>query len=202
MSRVKREPVHHPARLAILIGPKSSGSNMAAIAEACRTGHVDAEVVRVIAPNSTSPGLARAQAMGLPTGVADPVDLTYSEVLLKWAFEDGWDLICLAGFLRLLPTAVLDAFPDRILNVHPSLLPKYGGKGMFGRHVHEAVIANAEPESGCSVHLVNARYDEGRILIQKRCKVEPNDTPESLAARIAPMEHQAYLEALRMLIAS
>ena len=175
---------------------------MAAIAEACRTGHVDAEVVRVIAPNSTSPGLARAQAMGLPTGVADPVDLTYSEVLLKWAFEDGWDLICLAGFLRLLPTAVLDAFPDRILNVHPSLLPKYGGKGMFGRHVHEAVIANAEPESGCSVHLVNARYDEGRILIQKRCKVEPNDTPESLAARIAPMEHQAYLEALRMLIAS
>lgn len=175
---------------------------MAAIAEACRKGNVDAEIVRVISPNSTSPGLVRAQELGLPTAVADPADMTYPDMLLDWACKDGWDLICLAGYLRLLPTAVLDAFPDRILNTHPSLLPKYGGKGMYGRHVHEAVIANMEPESGCTVHLVNARYDEGRILIQKRCKVERGDTPESLAARIAPMEHQAYLEALRMLIAS
>ena len=179
--------------LAILIGPKSSGSNMAALAEACSSGALPAKVVRVISPKADAPGLARAGSLGLPTSVLNPLDENYGQELLDLALADGWDLICLAGYLRLLPVEVLAAFPDRILNVHPSLLPKYGGKGMYGRHVHE---------SGCSVHLVNARYDEGRVLVQKRCPVMPDDTPETLAARIAPMEHEAYIEAVRMLTAS
>ena len=175
---------------------------MAALAGACSSGELDAQVVRVIASKAEAPGLARAAALGLRTSVINPMDENYGQELLDLAKADGWDLICLAGYLRLLPGEVLAAFPDRILNVHPSLLPKYGGKGMYGRHVHEAVIANRELESGCSVHLVNTRYDEGRVLVQKRCPVMPDDTPETLAARIAPMEHQAYIEAVRMLIAS
>ncbi len=194
--------MYQPARVAILIGPRSSGSNMAALAEACCSGALAAVVVRVIAPKSEAPGLARAKDLILPTSVLNPLGASFGQELIELAEADGWDLICLAGYLRLLPVEVLAAYPDRILNVHPSLLPKYGGKGMYGRHVHEAVIANREPESGCSVHLVNARYDEGRVLVQKRCPVMPDDTPETLAARIAPMEHQAYIEAVRMLIAS
>jgi phosphoribosylglycinamide formyltransferase-1 len=99
--------------------------------------------------------------------------------------------------MSMVPAPVLAAFPDRIFNVHPALLPKFGGKGMYGMHVHEAVVAAGETESGCTVHLVNEHYDEGRILLQLRCPALPDDTPETLAARVLTLEHQAYVQALR-----
>ena len=109
-------------------------------------------------------------------------------------------IVCLAGFLRLLPTEVLNGFPGRILNIHPSLLPKFGGKGMYGIRVHEAVLAAGENESGCTVHLVSEHYDEGAILLQRRCAVLPDDTPETLAARVLKEEHIAYIQAIKDMI--
>ena len=100
----------------------------------------------------------------------------------------------------LLPQEVVRRYEGRILNIHPALLPKYGGKGMYGIHVHEAVIAAGEKESGCSIHFVNERYDEGAVLLQKKCPVLPDDTPESLAERVLDLEHTAYPEALKMLV--
>ncbi|MFN3683119.1 MAG: formyltransferase family protein, partial [Fimbriimonadaceae bacterium] len=110
-------------------------------------------------------------------------------------------LVCLAGYMRLLPKEVLDSFPNRVLNIHPALLPKFGGKGMYGMRVHEAVLRAGEAESGCTVHLVNERYDEGPIVVQLRCPVLPDDTPETLAARVLELEHRAYPEAVRKVLA-
>lgn len=188
------------ARIAVMVGPKGRGSNMAALAERAE-GY---EVAVVIAPKESSPALEKARELGLKTVVVEPDPPgkggSYGERLL--AALDGCDVVCLAGFLRLLPIEVLTAFRDRVLNIHPALLPKFGGKGMYGRHVHEAVIAAGETESGCTVHLVNEKYDEGRILVQKRCPVLPGDTPDTLAARVLALEHEAYPEALRMVVAS
>ncbi|MBK9175368.1 MAG: phosphoribosylglycinamide formyltransferase [Flavobacteriales bacterium] len=110
------------------------------------------------------------------------------------------DLIVLAGFMRLVPAEVVRAFPERIVNIHPALLPKFGGKGMYGRRVHEAVIAAGEQESGITIHLVNERYDEGRIVHQASCPVLANDTPEALAERIHALEHEHYPEVVSNLI--
>jgi phosphoribosylglycinamide formyltransferase-1 len=164
---------------------------MRALVEACRDGRVpNAQVAVVVASNENAPALAVARELGVRTCVAP----NEADALLA-AFQ-GCDAICLAGFLRLLPAELLRQFPDRILNIHPALLPKFGGKGMYGMHVHEAVVAAGETESGCTVHLVNERYDEGRILLQKRCPVLPDDTAETLAARVLVLEHQAFPEAL------
>lgn len=180
-----------------MVGPRGRGSNMVAIAEACAAGRIPARVSVVIGPREDSPAMARARELGLETAVVEPGD-DYGERLL--AVLNGCDWICLAGFLRLLPAEVLAAFPNRVVNIHPALLPKFGGKGMYGHHVHEAVLAAGETESGCTVHYVNERYDEGAIIHQRRCAVEPGDTPETLAARVLAEEHLAYPEALAKLI--
>ncbi|MFW5644472.1 MAG: phosphoribosylglycinamide formyltransferase [Bacteroidota bacterium] len=106
--------------------------------------------------------------------------------------KTGADLIVLAGFLWLIPPKIIDKFPNRIINLHPALLPKYGGKGMYGMNVHKAVIENGEKESGISIHYVNEKYDEGNIIFQARCPVEPDETPESLAAKIHKLEYKYF----------
>jgi phosphoribosylglycinamide formyltransferase 1 len=115
-------------------------------------------------------------------------DGTVSDILLS----KGIDFIVLAGFLKLIPKNLLAAFPNKILNIHPALLPKYGGKGMYGMNVHSAVISAGEAESGITIHLVNEMYDEGNIVFQAKCPVLPMDTPEKLAERIHKLEHQHY----------
>lgn len=167
---------------------------MVNIIEACRSGTLNGEVVVVVAPSPDAPALGRAIELGTKA-VGVPFDEQFGPALLK-ALE-GCDCLCLAGFLRLLPPEVLAAFPDRILNVHPALLPKFGGKGMYGRHVHEAVLAARESVTGATVHLVTEHYDQGRILVQIECPVNPEDTPESLADRVLECEHRAYIEALK-----
>ncbi len=181
------------AQVGILVGPKGRGSNMAALHAACVDGRVAAEIRVVIASTESSHALARAAELGLKTAVVPVGDD------LLGALE-GCEVVCLAGYLRLLPPEVLAAFPDRILNIHPALLPKFGGKGMYGHFVHEAVLASGDSESGCTVHLVSEVYDEGRILVQKRCPVLPDDTPDTLAARVLELEHQAFPEALNQLV--
>ena len=114
--------------------------------------------------------------------------------------EQGIDLIVLAGFLWKLPPALIRAFPQRIINIHPALLPKYGGKGMYGKHVHQAVIDNKEKESGISIHYVDELYDHGKIIFQTRCPVLANDTADSLAARIHLLEHEYYPRIIESLL--
>lgn len=186
------------SRIGILVGPKGRGSNMAAIIKACQDGEISASVTVVVAPREETPALTEARAMGISVAIVEPSGDDYGPALLT-AFEQC-DVLCLAGFLRLLPDEVLRAYPERILNVHPSLLPKFGGKGMYGVRVHEAVLAAGETESGATVHLVTEHYDEGRILVQRTCPVLPDDTPASLAERVLAEEHRAYIEALQQVV--
>jgi phosphoribosylglycinamide formyltransferase-1 len=115
-----------------------------------------------------------------------------SDKILNLMKQRGIDFVVLAGFLWLVPDNILKTYENKVVNIHPALLPNYGGKGMYGRHVHEAVIANGEKESGITIHYVNARYDEGDIVFQARCKVKSDDTPESLASRIHQLEYEHF----------
>ncbi len=110
------------------------------------------------------------------------------------------DLVVLAGYMRLIPAEFIQAFPDKIINLHPALLPDFGGKGMYGNHVHQAVIAAGKTETGISIHKVNERYDEGEILFQATCPVLPNDTAETLAARIHTLEHEHLPQVVERLL--
>ncbi len=184
-------------KVGILVGTKGRGSNMLALIQACQSGSVPASVGVVVAPSSTAPALEFAAASGVSTTVVEPGD-DYGSRLLQ-ALQ-GCTVLCLAGLMRMLPAEVLAAFPGRVLNIHPALLPKFGGKGMFGMHVHRAVIEAGERESGCTVHLVTHIYDEGPILVQKICRVFPDDTSESLAQRVLTLEHEAYPQALNKVL--
>jgi len=112
--------------------------------------------------------------------------------ILEFLLRESPDLIVLAGFLWLVPKKIVEAFPNRIVNIHPALLPQYGGKGMYGLRVHKTVIENKEKESGITIHYVNEEYDDGDILFQARCDVELNDTPEMLAEKVHQLEHKYY----------
>lgn len=114
----------------------------------------------------------------------------YSEKFIEFLKVENIDLIILAGFLVKMPEAFVKAFPNRIINIHPALLPKYGGKGMYGMHVHKAVLANKETESGITIHYVDEEYDRGDVIIQVKCTIDENETPESLAAKVRALEFE------------
>lgn len=124
----------------------------------------------------------------------------YSEKIIEFLRTEKIDLIILAGFLLKIPEAFVKAFPNKIVNIHPALLPKFGGKGMYGINVHRAVIANKETESGITIHFVNEEYDKGEIILQEKCKVEATDTPETLAAKIRELEHKYFPKAIEKLL--
>lgn len=187
------------ARVAVLVGTTGRGSNMQALAQACLSGSVPAAVACVVAISDSSPALARATELGLEA-VAIPFDDEFGGALLSELGRRSVAWICLAGFLRLLPSEVLAAYPRRILNIHPALLPQFGGKGMYGLRVHEAVLASGARESGCTIHYASEQYDAGEIILQLKCPVEPGDSPETLAARVLALEHRAYPEALKIAI--
>ena len=189
------------AKVGILIGPKGRGSNMLALADSCADPSFPAEVAVVVSPKGDTPAASGAMEKGLNVAVVDPLSSPdYGAELLDSLTKASVEWICLAGFLRLLPVVLLTRYENRILNIHPALLPRFGGKGMYGMRVHEAVLASGETESGCSVHLVTENYDEGPIILQKKCPVEKDDTPETLALRVLKLEHLAYSEALRNVI--
>ena len=173
------------------------------------------EIVVVISDHKDAFALERAQKAGIPTAVTSPFSvmgkdvaqnatrdekrLAVSNAMLEHCQKFGAQIIVEAGCLTVLSGDILKNYANRIINLHPALLPKFGGVGMWGHHVHEAVLAAGETESGCTVHLVNEVCDGGEILLQKKVPVLPDDTPETLYARIAPKEHEALLEGLLLL---
>ena len=188
-------------RLRIGVFASHGGSNMQAIIDACKDGTIDGEVCVLIRNNSNAYAVARAKKDGIPvyhlssSNYPNREDLDEAMILVLEKYKVN--LVVLAGFMRKLNDAVLKKYKNRILNIHPALLPKFGGQGMFGIKVHEAVIAASETESGATVHLVNEKYDNGSILSQVIVKVETYDTPKTLAEKILPEEHRLYVETLR-----
>lgn len=188
-------------RIAILLsGRHGRGSNMQSIAQACADGRVDGKVVGVIGNFADSPALARARDLGLRSchvpsrGDED----AYADVLLGLLHLYEVDLVCLAGYMRKVPDAVLAAYAGRIMNIHAALLPAFGGQGMYGHHIHQAVLDYGAKVSGCTVHFVDADYDTGPIILQTPVPVEEGDTAETLAARILVAEHGAYPQAVAL----
>jgi len=176
------------------------GSNVRAVIEACRAGRLRSVPGIVISNNRTAEVLTFAQQAGIPTAwIGGP---TYEdpsvrdEAMLAVLRENNVDLLLLLGYLRLLGPLTLGAFAGRVFNIHPALLPKYGGKGMHGRHVHEAVLASGDVESGITIHKVDAGYDEGAIVKQCRVPILAGDTPDTLAERVLAMEHDFLVETL------
>ena len=174
-------------RLAVFAS--GGGSNLGAlIAYLDDLGTVSpASVVLVVSDRGTAAALDRARRRGIATATLD--DPSDAVELLEILAEHRVDLVVLAGYLKQVPTPVTDAFAGRIVNVHPALLPRHGGPGMYGVRVHRAVIAAGDAESGATVHFVSADYDRGTALVQGRVPVEPTDTPESLATRVLVAEH-------------
>jgi formyltetrahydrofolate-dependent phosphoribosylglycinamide formyltransferase len=182
-------------RLGILLSGR--GSNFAAIQEAIAQGQLPhAEIAVVISNHEDAPGLTLAQSKGLNTVALDKADFegraAFDTAIAEALKAHQVDLVVLAGYDRILSQPVLDAYPHRILNIHPSLLPAYGGKGMVGSKVHQAVIDGREATSGCTVHVVTDVVDGGAILGQSSVPVLDTDTPETLAARVLAQEHQLY----------
>ncbi|MCC5915470.1 MAG: phosphoribosylglycinamide formyltransferase [Balneolaceae bacterium] len=181
-----------------------SGSNFQAIIDSIENKRLHAEVAGLIAGKPGIGAIERAKKHRIPVKIIPP-DLD-PDSLTTFLLEtvDHWkpDLIVLAGFLKKIPGEIVDRYPDQIINIHPSLLPKYGGKGFYGIHVHKAVIESGDPESGCTVHYVNEKYDDGSIIEQRSVPVLHGDTPETLAARVLKEEHSLLPEIIKRLLNS
>jgi len=175
----------------IAIFASGSGTNAENIIKYFSTRNT-ARVTLVLSNRKEAFVLKRAAAFNLKTFFFDRNDFYNPGRVLGQLHDNKIDFVVLAGFLWLVPDDILMAYEGRILNIHPALLPKYGGKGMYGDKVHMAVIENRDPESGITIHHVNRFYDSGDIIFQARCKVEPNDTHETLAAKVHALEYQYF----------
>ncbi|MFO7999785.1 MAG: phosphoribosylglycinamide formyltransferase [Marinilabilia sp.] len=175
----------------IILFASGSGTNAENIALFFRHDP-DTEVSYILSNRSNAGVLDRAKKLNINTMVFDREMFFNSREVLDFLLEKDPDLIVLAGFLWLVPKHIVEAFPNRIINIHPALLPKYGGKGMYGNRVHQAVLDNGEKETGITVHFVNEKYDDGDIIFQARCPVESGDTPETLARKLHELEHKYY----------
>jgi|ERR1051325_10898539 formyltetrahydrofolate-dependent phosphoribosylglycinamide formyltransferase len=186
---------HKTPRLAVLIS--GGGRTLLNIQEQIRAGRLAAQIPLVIA-SKDSPGARRAREAGLHVEVV-PGRIA-AERLAGLLAAHAIDWVVLAGYLHLLD--IPPAYRDRVVNIHPALLPRFGGAGMYGHHVHEAVLAAGDKVSGCTVHIADECYDRGRIVLQRTCPVLPGDTPDTLAARVFELELEAYPAALRELLQS
>lgn len=185
--------------LRVAVFASGGGSNFQAIAE----NALSYRVTLVVCNRYKAGVLDRAQTLGVSTRVLFPrafeSDKLYANTLLELLHAEKIDLIALAGYLCKIPVPVVEAFWGRILNIHPALLPRFGGKGLYGHRVHQAVLKAKETFSGATVHFVDEEYDTGPILLQKKVPVLPDDTPDSLAERVLAVEHQIFPEALDLI---
>jgi phosphoribosylglycinamide formyltransferase 1 len=154
--------------------------------------HPRITVSLVVSNNPQAGGLALAGKYNVPSVLVSRAHFQHEDGFLSLLKSQQIDYIILAGFLWLIPEYLVDAFPNRIINIHPALLPKFGGKGMYGMRVHQAVLDAGETESGITIHFVNTRYDEGEIIAQHKCALQPGDTAETVAAKVQQLEHTWY----------
>lgn len=188
----------------ISVFASGSGSNFQSIINAVERKEIDAEICGLVTNKEDIKAIERAEKAGIPVAVIKPADYpdsdSFSDSLLKQLKQWNPSLIVLAGYLALIPQPVIAAYENRIINIHPSLLPKYGGPGYYGRHVHQAVLDAGETRSGCSVHYVTGQYDEGEVIRQTEVPVLPGDTPETLAERILSEEHKLLPDVINQLL--
>jgi len=198
----------------ILVLVSGGGTNLQALIDAQKRGEMGnggnsvGRIAAVISDRSGVYALERARAAGIPAFVEKPDSalskkerrLELSDRILRFCREKGIDLIVCAGFLSILAGDIIEAYAERMINLHPALLPKFGGHGMYGERVHRAVLEAGESESGCTVHLMDAGTDTGPIILQRKVPVLSGDTPESLAERIHKEEHIAIVEAVKIML--
>ena len=192
-------------RLSVGVLSSHEGTNLQTIVDACKDGRLHARVRVVVCNNSGAMTIERARREGIPfrhiSGRTHP-DPRELDAAIASAFEEhGVELVVLAGYMKKLGPRTLDRYRGRILNIHPALLPKFGGEGMYGSRVHEAVLESGDAVSGVTVHLVDEEYDRGPIVAQRKVPVLVDDTPESLAYRVLEQEHAIYPETLQMIAA-
>lgn len=185
-------------KLALFVS--GTGSNARTIIDRFQAHPEDGvEVVLLVSNKSKAGALSMAAERDIPTLVLKRDAFNNTESLLDDLRHFNVDFIALAGFLWLIPAYLVKAFPNRMLNIHPALLPDYGGKGMYGANVHRAVKANGETESGITIHYVNEKYDEGNTVFQAAVRLDPEDTPEKIAERVLRLEHGNYWRVIRSL---
>lgn len=186
----------------IAVFASHNGTDLQAIIDACGSGAIDATVCAVLSNNSNSTALARAEKAGIDFyHVSEKVHGDFVDIrLLEILGSHNTDVVFLAGYLKKLGSPILHKYQNKVFNIHPSLLPKYGGTGMYGINIHQAVINAHDSESGITIHRVNEEYDEGEIVAQKRIPVLYGDTAESLANRILEAEHDFIVEVIRKII--
>jgi len=178
-----------------------SGSNFQSVIDSIKNNDISASISGLITDNREAGALERARKNNIPTAVIPfSEDNKFSSELKKQLQKWAPDLIVLAGYLKKIPDSVIELYKDRIINIHPSLLPKYGGKGFYGQKVHKAVIENGDSVSGCTVHFVNSEYDRGSIIKQKKVPVLPDDTPDILGKKVLKEEHLLLPEVIKQLI--
>jgi phosphoribosylglycinamide formyltransferase-1 len=175
----------------IAIFASGSGSNAQNIAEYFRDSK-EVQIPLILSNKPDAYVLERARNLGIPTMVFNRQQFYETDLVLEALRKNHIDLIVLAGFLWLVPDNILHAFPNRIVNIHPALLPKYGGKGMYGERVHQAVIEAKEKRTGISIHFVNEHYDAGEIIFQESFDILPGDTPETIAKRVHQLEYKHF----------
>ncbi len=184
----------------IAVFASGRGSNFQAILKAIDDGRLPARVTLLVSNNSNAGALELARSQNIPaihlSQKQYSTEDSYGEQLLELMARYGVELIALAGYMKRIPTKVVARFRNRILNIHPALLPAFGGEGMYGIHVHEAVLAAGVKISGATVHIVDEEYDKGPIVMQKAVEVSKDDTPETLAAKVLPVEHEIYPQVL------
>ena len=178
-----------PTRIAIF--GSGNGTNAQRISEYFAE-NPEVEVNTIITNKKDAYIVQRAKNLGIDCTYFSRHDFFETDNVLNYLKERNIDYVILAGFLWLVPQNLLSAFPKRIINIHPALLPKYGGKGMYGEHVHEAVIANHETQSGITIHFGDEHYDRGTTIFQATCDITPDDTPDSLAQKIHKLEHEHF----------
>ena len=184
-------------RLAIFAS--GNGTNAQRIIEYF-SGHPTITVKLVLSNKPDAGVVDRAKNLGVETMVFNRLSFYETGMVPEKLTSCRIDFIILAGFLWLIPKNILTAYPGRIINIHPALLPKYGGKGMFGNSVHEAFIAAGDPESGITIHHVDEKYDEGRIIFQAKCTITEKDTPESLAVKVHQLEYRHFPEVIEQTV--
>tara|TARA_R110001599_G_scaffold115536_1_gene282329 strand:- start:10 stop:588 length:579 start_codon:yes stop_codon:yes gene_type:complete len=183
----------------IAVFASGSGTNAEKIFEHFKD-HQEVEVVLLLCNKETAGVLERAKRYNIPSFTFSRQGFYETQSVLNALHEHQVDTIVLAGFMWLVPAYLVEAFPNKIVNIHPALLPKFGGKGMYGMHVHEAVKAAGEKETGITIHLVNQQYDEGSILAQFSCYLSANDSPEEIARKVQVLEHENYAKVIENLV--